>query len=115
MVGHFEYYKDYCVCRGSVFIQMRDLNGNEAYQWPVNVYDVNENFLAAANDRNEFMSVWNSSGYNQQVGRLIAGYGPFGFQLLMNADQSAPEYVIGDLGVVVDLGIYENEYGDEYE
>lgn len=143
MPGHYDHYKDLCDCSASsntvgngsggvydfmdeicvcgpgiVLLCMRDLEGNETTSYPVNVYNVNEEYIGLATTKSQYRIIWNSDPANQAVGTLDNGVGPFCFSLSLNAGQPSPGWVIGDPingGVVIDEGIYEPAYGTAYE
>jgi|GEM_PF-4242932 len=112
----YAYYEAYCVCVGEgIALVMRDLQGNETGSFPVEVYNVNEELINGATNKQHYIIVWNSDPANQAIGVLKNGYGTFGFKLTLNPGQTPPEYVIGVPNSVVDLGIYSIQYGIEYE
>lgn len=117
--GAYDYMRDICVCQPArCILGMRDLNGDETTSYPVNVYNVNEQFIDLATTKSRFRQIWNSDPANQLIGTLDNGSGPFSFTLDLNSGQSCPDFVIGDPvggGPVVDLGIYAKQYADQYE
>lgn len=117
--GIYDYMDDICVCGpGLVLLGMRDLLGNETTSYPVNVYNVSEEFIGLATTKSQYRILWNSDPVNQAIGVLDNGPGPFQFYLALNPGQVAPAYVIGDPiggGSEVDEGIYGKQYVDEYE
>lgn len=117
--GVYDYMADICVCDpGIVTVCMRDLLSNETTSYPVNVYNVNEEFIGLATTKSQYRIIWNSDAANQLVGILVNGPGPFCFSLELNAGQASPGYVIGDPtggGSEVDEGIYAKQYEDQYE
>lgn len=117
--GAYDYMRDICVCDpGTCTVSIRDLLGEETTSFPVNVYNVNEEFIDLATTKSRFRDIWNSDAANQAVGILGNGEGPFSFSLALNKGQVCPGYVIGDPvggGVGVDEGIYGKQYVDEYE
>lgn len=111
----YSYMEGFCVCpQGSVYLTMKDLEGNETTNYPVTVYDVNETEIGYVENKTEYISVWNNAASNQAVGVLSGAGGPFGFFLKLNRGQTAPEYVIG-VPDAVDAGIYESIYEAQYE
>ena len=74
---------------------MRDLDENEVTSFPVNVYNINEEFIGEAATKQEYIDVWNSDPDNQVMGILGNHIGPFLFMLHVNNGQTAPEWVIG--------------------
>lgn len=114
--GYYQYYKDYCICPdGSISLGMQDLEGNETSSYPVDVYNVLEEFVGVAATKTEYISVWNSDPDNQAVGVLTPGTGPFRFKLFLNPGQINPGYVIGETDDDAVGGIYGLEYGIQYE
>ncbi len=115
MSGYYEYYSGFCVCGNErVVLPMKDLNGNDVYTFPVQAYNVNVAAIGAANNKDEYIAVWNSDPANQAIGILSGAVGPFLFTLAVNPGQVIPPWVIGDPGEI-DYGIYEEEYAIEYE
>jgi hypothetical protein len=139
MVNPYEYYKELCSCADikspgasdygamydfmhqycecppeSVYLCMRNLAGEEVSFWPVGVWNVNEQFLGVANNREEYIALWNSNSANKQVGKLSAGIGPFCFTLTLNPGTIPPPWVIGTNGPL-DYRIYEFRYDEAYE
>lgn len=113
--NYYDYLLDYCVCSGSmIYLGMRDLDGNETTNYPVTVYNINEEEIGYAVNKAQYISVWNSDPDNQAVGVLSAGAGPFAFALKLNANQVPPPWVIG-VADEVETGIYEQQYALEYE
>lgn len=112
-----DYYPQYCVCiPDPVSLIMADLEGNETTSYPVDVYNVNLELIGIANDKAEYITIWNSDEDNQVVGTLSAGLGAFTFRLALNIGQEAPDYVFGvPLQGRDQLGIYAAEYASEYE
>lgn len=98
MVGLYDYYKMYCVCPGEDhFIGMKTLEGEEVGGWPVYVYNVNEVQLAVAENKEQYIAIWNSDAANSAIGKLSGANGPFFFVLTTKRhDIVIPEYVIGD-------------------
>lgn len=117
--GVYDYMDDICVCGpGTVGVCMRDLEGDETTSYPVNVYNVNEEFIDLATTKSQYRKIWNSDPVNQAVGTLDNGSGPFCFSLLLNAGQTNPGFVIGDPvggGPGIEVGIYGKQYEDAYE
>jgi len=113
----YGYYAQYCKCEDEpVVIGMANLQGVETTSYPVDVYNVNEELIGIANDRDEYISIWNADEDNQAVGILSTGISNFSFRLKLNAGQEAPDYVFGvPLSGKEQLGIYEIAYADEYE
>ena len=112
---YYDYYKQVCVCPGAeLLIGMRDLEENEVGSFPVEVYNVLEELLGGAVDKQEYIDLWNSDANNQIIGTLMNAPGPFLFRLKVNVGQIAPPWVIG-VPNDIELGIYGIEYGPEYE
>lgn len=112
-----DYYSQYCVCGPEeINLGMRDLDGNETTSYPVDVYNVNEELIGIAANKAEYITVWNNDPANQAVGTLGNGLGPFGFKIVLNDGQEAPDWVIGVSQVATrPVGIYESQYEDQYE
>lgn len=109
MVGLYDYMKGYCVCSSMyAYVRLFDLNGDEVEGWPLNVYDVEENLIGLALDKQQYIDIWNSSFINQVIGTLSGWEGPFNFSIALNNKQVSPQYVIGDLGIPLLALIDEN-------
>lgn len=92
----YQFYSGYCVCVcEKVYLGIRDADGNEAINYPVAVYNVNEVLIGNANTKNQVIALWNSDPDNQLVGVLKSGIGPFGFFLIPVECNVAPPWVIG--------------------
>ena len=114
MGAMYDYMKDYCVCSGTeVYLGMRDLGGQEVGSFPVTVYNVNEVSLSVANNKEQYISIWNSDADNRLIGLLTGLIGPFSFNLRLKPGQSAPPYVIGDSGAVGAV-VYNQAYNNVY-
>lgn len=112
---YYDYFKQICVCQGAeILLGMRDLEENEVANFPVEVYNVLEELLGGAVDKQQYIDLWNSDEANQGIGVLMNGPGPFLFRLKVNTGQIAPPWVIG-VPNEIELGIYGIEYGTEYE
>lgn len=94
----YKYYSDICVCGGQqVFLPMKTLDGSNPYNYPVIVFNVNEDAIGLAMDKAQYVSVWNSDFDNRQIGVLSGLPGPFSFQLQVRNGQTPPANVIGDI------------------
>lgn len=102
---HYKYYADICSCPGKeVFLQMRNLEGEPVYNFPVIVYNVNGLALGVADNKERYITIWNSSNANRIKGVLSGLPGPFSFQLRLRKGQTPPAYVIGDTcALIVDF------------
>lgn len=95
-MSYYDYYTNYCICQSGPFpIGMFDLEGNETYQWPVTVYNVNEEALSEATDKQDYINIWNSDPDNAAIGTLSGGPGPFLFMITLKSGQSTPGFVLG--------------------
>lgn len=111
----YDYFRGYCVCDGQrIYLGMRDLDENEVSNYPVTVYNINEEEIGYAVSKGQYITIWNSDPDNQEVGILQSGGGPFAFLLVLNSGQLAPPWVLG-VADAVDFGIYESSYSIEYE
>ena len=111
---YYDFYKGFCVCPGDeVYLAMRDLEGDEVSTWPVTVYNVNEEVIGVAANKEQYISIWNSDPANNLVGTLTDLIGPFSFKLI-NIIGTIPPYVIGVPSGTFE-GIYESQYAIEYE
>jgi len=98
VVMAYEYYNDYCVCDGEeITLGMKSFDLEDVYSYPVVVYNVNEVAIGVANDKDQYMSIWNADLSNSEVGELLALSGPFSFTLRLKSGSMAPLFVIGDL------------------
>jgi hypothetical protein len=110
MVGLYDYMKLICVCPGRIeYLAMRTLAGAEVYFFPVTVYNVNEEPIGVANDKQEYINIWNSDYANNKIGILAGLIGPFSFQLHLKPGQVSPPWVIGENG---EEGFILTEGGD---
>lgn len=89
--------REYCVCAGEqIYLQMRNLAGQEVVSFPVTVYDVNETPLGVATNKEEYITIWNASPVNSAIGRLSGLIGPFSFNLFLRPGATEPNWVIGE-------------------
>lgn len=107
----YNYFSNYCVCPGrDVYLGMRDLYGNEASSFPVFVYNVNEELIGEALNKQQYIDIWNTDPDNRLVGTLSGLIGPFSFTLTLKPGQSAPAFVIGDqYGAVPENSIIDSD------
>jgi hypothetical protein len=107
----YEYLSDICVCPvQEIFIPIRTSEGYEVFEFPLAVHNVFDVYIGTANNKAEYMAIWNSDPDNQLIGTLSGYLAPFAFTLKLKPDQIAPDWVIGN-----PTGIYGIEYGIEYE
>lgn len=110
----YDFYKLYCVCPGTYeYLAMKTLAGIDVTSFPVTVYNVEEDALTEAADKEEYITIWNANPVNQAIGVLSGMVGPFSFTLKLNAGQTLPPYVIGEPGTIE--GIFGPEFGPEFE
>ena len=96
-MGVYEYMQNYCVCPGvEVYLALRTRDGQEVNAFPVMVYNVNQQALSQADDKEEYISIWNANAANAAIGILTGLLGPFSFKLILKPGQTAPAYVIGE-------------------
>lgn len=76
---------------------MRTLDGGAVYNYPVIVYNVNGQALGLADNKERYISIWNSSNANRTRGVLSGLPGPFSFSLKLRKGQAATQFVIGDV------------------
>lgn len=115
-MGFYDFYRNFCKCTGiSIYLGMRDLEGNETHSWPVDVYNINEVLIGFASSKSEYIAVWNADLDNEVIGQLYDVVGPFSFALELNSGQTPPAYVIGDNGDSDPGGIYAIQYDSYYE
>lgn len=85
-----------CVCWQTVIILMKDLDGNDVLSYPLYVYNINEELIGQAFNKEDYIQIWNSDYKNNDIGELGGFYGPFTFSLKLRQDKQQPDYVIGD-------------------
>jgi hypothetical protein len=114
--GLYNHYKNHCVCPTTeVYLPLKDLEGDDVPGYPVDVYNVNEEMIGVANNKNQYITVWNSDPDNQLIGTLENLIGPMSFKLKLNRGQTAPPYVIGVYtGVVEEQNVYSIVYSNIY-
>lgn len=111
-MGPYEYYIDYCVCDGKAFVvPMKTLLGEDVEGYPISVYNFNLIEIGIANNKEEYISVWNADADNKLVGQLSGTKGPFLFLLKVKPGQAIPDEVIGDTGSFVPAGALEDDDG----
>lgn len=78
----YDFYKEYCICPAcTVYLGLRDENGEEVGGWPVTVYNVNDVAIGTANNKEQYMALWNADSANAAIGRLSGLIGPYSFTL----------------------------------
>jgi hypothetical protein len=107
----YQFYNEICICEClPVYLGIKDLDGDEVSAWPIKVFNVNQEELGVANDKAEFISMWNADPANQEVGRIKNGRGPFGFRFFAVLCNEVPDSLIGitqseALGIITEDGI----------
>ncbi|WP_143159807.1 hypothetical protein [Chitinophaga jiangningensis] len=81
--GYYDYFEKYCVCQGCIHIlPMMTTEDQEPNSYPVNVLNIHLDVIGKANNKIEYINIWNQDLQNQQVGQLSGAAGPFSFVLL---------------------------------
>lgn len=86
---------------------------DEPSNYPVRVFDVNEIFIGIATTKAEYLTIWNSSSDNQNVGTLFGGFFPFSFILIRN-NGPLPDNVFGN-PILSNSIITEDEFNIQTE
>lgn len=95
-VIHLSNAKDSCTCALlRKTLTMLTTLFEEPYGFPVTVYNVNLDIIGIANNKEEYLSIWNSDVDNQICGTLIGSVNPFSFILVKNQGP-IPDNVFGD-------------------
>ena len=103
---------DFCECpvlRKHVPMLTTDFQDPGSY--PVEVFDINLVSIGFANNKNEYITIWNSSVDNVTVGYLIGDYGLFNFILVKNHGP-LPDEVFGNPITPVTFGDFNDDLDD---
>jgi len=110
---YYEYYKNICVCDGrEIYLPLRRLDGSMISGFPVTVYNVNEVAIGTANNKEQYLNIWNADLANRAVGVLTGLIGPFSFTLITKSS-SPPDFVIGESTGVV-AGIFTSQFTSQF-
>ena len=58
---------------------LRATDNNLVSQYPVNVFNAAGTNIGLANNKEEFLSIWNNDSYNNLIGTLCGGENPYSF------------------------------------
>lgn len=58
--------------------------------YPIPVYDQNGTQIGTANNKIEYLAIWNADPTNHALGTLVGWYGPFGFKLITKEHITTP-------------------------
>ena len=98
MEDMYTYMDDYCVCDPKhIYLGTRTSEGDEVNGWPQYVQNVNGDDIGVANNKAEYINVWNSDESNAELGILSGLIGPFSYTLKMFPGKVPPGYVIGNM------------------
>ncbi len=101
MVVLYDYMKSICVCPGTTrIINMVDLQGNEPFEYPLNVYNTLEQNIGYASSKDEYIEIWNNDPVNKMTGQISGFRGPFTFIVQIRPGKWI-DHVIGDTAEVV--------------
>ena len=95
MVGPQDYMKNYCVCLAPYLVALFNPAGGEVSSYPVTVYNINGVELGTANNKQEYLDLWNADPDDAKIGTLTGAYGPFYFTMKPNINQLQLEQVDG--------------------
>lgn len=95
--GYYQFFKEYCQCKGCMcVIPMLTTTGAEPDRYPVNVVNVELEVVGLANDKAEYIIVWNLDSKNSSVGILSGATGLFSFTLLAKDCEHQVSHVLGN-------------------
>ena len=77
------------------YIPMLTTGGLETWKFPVKVYDLNTSYLGVANDKEEYLLIWNNAPTNANAGHLIGAFDPFSFYF-KSLTNFYPDNILGD-------------------
>lgn len=114
MEGYFDYMALY-LAQPTIRVEFKMMTSanTEPDHYPVIAYDVNGGSIGTAANKSGYITLWNSIQSNATVGKLIGGYGPFSFILLLKPGVTPPSKVTGD-PIHQFAGIFSNAFGSEF-
>jgi hypothetical protein len=93
MEGFYDNMNLRLVQKGCTAIINVQVNLDEPSSYPVRVYNVYEQLIGTANNKQQILDLWNSDGADQAIGRLSGYYGPFTFLLEYECGKEIPDYI----------------------
>lgn len=92
-----------CGCLIGYNLPLKTVEGIDITSYPVNVLNINDVLIAAANSPTEYVALWNSDPADQAKGVLRVGSGSFCFFLGFIIGVTPPSFVLGSQTVVSGL------------
>lgn len=100
MACEFQIVKDRCKCPVGYLLPLLTTEAEIIYDYPVDVLNVNEEFIGTANNPSEYIFIWNLDPANQALGILFVGVGAYCFYLKKINEKVPPQYVLGGAGEI---------------
>ena len=84
---------------------LKNISGSNTTSFPVGVYDVAGTYIGRADNKSQFISIWNASAVNLTKGLLSDAVGSLNVNLALNDGQTAPTQITADtraaLGTII--------------